>query len=221
MKVFDKKNKHVITFAFILINFSTSCFVYAQDSITMDVKEIQAQSEAVNRTVTFNNQEIYLTAQGSNGFLRIKGINFKEGIIEADIKGSNTPQRSFVGIAFHGGDDETYEAVYFRPFNFKNPERKSHSVQYIAHPTFTWDKLRNEHPGTYEAALNLDLNPDDWFHVRIQVKETRVDVYINDVQVPTLSINRLSKDETGWLGFWTGYLSDGWFRNIKLTSITK
>jgi len=44
-----------------------------------------------------------------------------------------------VGIAFHGSDNKTLDAIYFRPFNFQStdPVRKIHAVQYVSHPDNT------------------------------------------------------------------------------------
>ena len=69
-----------------------------------------------------------------------------DATIELDMRGKDAAQQSFVGVAFHGVDEKTFDAVYFRPFNFKadDPARRSHAVQYVSHPTFTWDKLRAE-----------------------------------------------------------------------------
>lgn len=215
MKTEIKKNKGIIKIIIAFAGITVSCLAYGQEAITMGINDIKASSEAINRAVTFG-EDVYLGRREGDGFLRIEGMNFKEGIIEADIKGSNTPQQSFVGIAFHGTDDDNYDAIYFRPFNFQNPKRKSNSVQYIAHPTFTWDKLRTDSPGNYESEVNADLDPDDWFHVRIHIRQSRVDVYVNDKDKPTLSVNKLSSTEAGWIGFWTGNFSDGWFRNLKV-----
>lgn len=190
---------------------------FGQQDGYINPSAIKANGESVNREVKFGD-EIHLGRSEGDGFLKIKHINFRDGIIEADIKGSNTPQQSFVGIAFHGKDDETYDVIYFRPFNFRNPDRKSHSVQYIAHPNYTWQRLREENPGKYESELKSDLDPDDWFHVRIEVNSPAVKVYIDDHPTPTLSVNQLSSGEGGWVGFWVGNFSDGWFRNLKVVS---
>ncbi len=51
------------------------------------------------------------------------GTGFETGTIAFEVRGKNELQRSFVGVAFHGelaGDEATYEAVYFRPFNMCN-----------------------------------------------------------------------------------------------------
>jgi hypothetical protein len=52
-------------------------------------------------------------------------------------------------MALHGVDGATYDAIYFRPFIFRteDPARRLRAVQYIPHPTYTWNKLRAENPG--------------------------------------------------------------------------
>jgi hypothetical protein len=52
------------------------------------------------------------------GILWLKENNFSRGTIEVDLRGRDLLQRSFVGIAFHGSDDATYDAIYFRPCYF-------------------------------------------------------------------------------------------------------
>jgi tetratricopeptide (TPR) repeat protein len=88
-----------------------------------------------------------------------------DAVIEVDLKGKDVAQQSFLGIAFHLVDWTTFDAVYFRPFNFRAPEaeRRSHSVQYVSHPVNTWQKLRAEQPGRFEKAIELDpRSADAW-----------------------------------------------------------
>src|SRR5262249_39626619 len=47
------------------------------------------------------------------------GIDFGDGAVDVDIRGKDVAQQSFVGVAFHGADLTAYDAVYFRPFNFR------------------------------------------------------------------------------------------------------
>ena len=84
--------------------------------------------------------------------LRLKGYDFGNGVIEFDTRGRDAMQNCFVGFAFHIQNDSTYDAIYFRPFNFKHAEsfRRLRSVQYISWPQYTWQKLRAEHPNQYE-----------------------------------------------------------------------
>lgn len=213
-----KTQMHFVRFVFWLAGVAFTFTAVGQGhSGYLSLPQIEANSELINREATFGN-EIYLDKVEGNGFLRIKDVRFKNGTIEADIKGSNTPQQSFVGIAFHGRDDKTYDAIYLRPFNFKNPERKSHSIQYISHPTYTWEKLRSESLGKYESELNVEVDPNDWFRVRIEINFPEVHVYIDDSKEATLSVTQLSSRSEGWIGFWVGHYSDGWFRNLKVTS---
>ncbi len=198
-----------------LFAFFYSFNAFGQESKSFSISEIKSTSEEFNRAVNYGDH-IYLGRAANDGFLKISGINFKNGVIEADVKGSDTPQQSFVGIAFHGADNETYEAVYFRPFNFRNPERSGNSVQYIAHPEYPWQKLRTENPGQYESKLNQDLDPDEWFHVRLQILDSEVKVFVNDYEQPTLTVQRLNNNSGGWIGFWVGNSSDGWFKNLKI-----
>ena len=116
--------------------------------------------QLVNRevTVSANNPEkvvVHLNGKPGDGVAWVKNMTFTKGVIEFDVKGKNILQQSFVGIAFHGLNDTTFDAVYFRPFNFQSPDttRKNHSVQYISLPQYDWSVLREKFPGKYENKL--------------------------------------------------------------------
>ncbi|MEJ7586269.1 MAG: family 16 glycoside hydrolase [Ferruginibacter sp.] len=171
-----------------------------------------------NREATYDG-EVHINGKPGDGLLRLTGSNFMNGQIELDIKGKDEQGMSFVGLAFHGLNDSTYDAIYFRPFNFKSPQRDGHSVQYIAHPLHTWNKLRDEHPGVYENKVSPVPEPSGWFHASIVVKYPVVEVFINNSNKPSLTINQLSNQKAGWVGFWVGNNSEGYFKNLKI--ITK
>jgi hypothetical protein len=172
--------------------------------------------ESHNREVTFK-KEVHLDARPGDGLVWLKDLNFSNGRIELDIRGRDEAGRSFVGLAFHGLNAQTYDAIYFRPFNFKNPQRSDHSVQYISHPENTWDKLRAAHPGKYEHAVNPVPDPNGWFHAVVVVEYPVVKVYVNNSDEPSLTVNQLSSRKEGWIGFWTGNNSEGDFRDLKIT----
>jgi hypothetical protein len=153
-----------------------------------------------------------------DGVAYLEGSEFANGIIELDIRGKDVPQQSFVGIAFHGVDRAAYDAVYFRPFNFKaeDPARRVRAVQYISHPTYTWDKLRAEHPGKYENAVTPVPDPNGWFHVRVVVASPKVSVFVEDAKEPSLIITKLSERGKGLIGLWVGNTSGGDFANLSL-----
>src|SRR5438046_5463287 len=114
---------------------------------------------------------VRLSEHAGDGVAYLQGVEFTNGTIELDVRGKDVPQQSFVGVAFHGVDGTTYDAIYFRPFNFRaeDPDRRSHGVQYVSHPTYTWQKLRTELSGKYEHAVNPVPDPNAWFRARVVV----------------------------------------------------
>src|SRR5207247_4051231 len=130
--------------------------------------------------------EVRLSESSGEGVAYLQGMEFANGTIEFDVRGKDVQQQSFVGVAFHGVDGTTYDAIYFRPFNFRaeDPARRSHAVQYIAQPTYTWQKLRAEQPGRYERAVDPVPDPNAWFHVRVVVASPKVSVFVDDAKEP-------------------------------------
>jgi len=159
-----------------------------------------------------------LDARPGDGVAWWPDTTFSDGTIELDVKGKNAPQQSFVGVAFHGADEKVFDAIYFRPFNFKaaNPEGRSHAVQYVSHPTYTWDRLRAEHPGQYESAIPTPPDPDAWFHARIVVAYPQVRVFVNDAPAAVLEVKQISDRKSGWVGVWVGNNSGGAFANLDI-----
>ena len=161
---------------------------------------------------------VRLNESSGGGIAYLEGIEFTDGIVEFDVRGKDVQQQSFVGVAFHGLDETTYDAVYFRPFNFKaeDPARRGRAVQYISEPTHTWQKLRAEHPGRYEQPISPAPDPNDWFHVRVVVASPKVSVFVNDAKEPSLVVDQLSDRRKGRLGLWVGNNSGGDFANLRI-----
>jgi hypothetical protein len=159
-----------------------------------------------------------LDARPDSGMAWLVGSDFSNGSIEVDLRGSNTPGGSFVGIAFHGVDRRTYDAVYFRPFNFQNPDllHRGHSVQYISEPGFPWEKLRADSPGKFEQPIFPVPNPDAWFHARIVVEDGWVTVFVNGSATPSLVVRELGGRHGGLVGLWVGNGSAGDFANLVI-----
>jgi hypothetical protein len=153
-----------------------------------------------------------------NGLAWITGEEFSTGVIEVDLKGHDVFQKSFLGIAFHGIDSATYDLVYFRPFNFRaeDPVRKIHAVQYVSHPDYTWHRLREEQNGLYEKAVAPAPAAEDWFHAKIEVGVTDINVYVDNATTPSLVVKKLNNRRTGKIGLWNDGIS-GAFANLKIT----
>jgi hypothetical protein len=176
---------------------------------------------AVNRGVTplqGDRRGIHVDAKEGPGVVWIEGSDLGDGTIEADVRGKDVMQQSFVGIAFHRKDDKTYEAVYLRPFNFraKEPDRHQHAVQYVSVPDYDWPRLRKEFPEEFENPVDASLVPTDWVHLRIVVKGAAVQVYAGKVQSPTLEVRKLGSTDRGAVGLWVGNNSDGDFADVRV-----
>jgi len=206
----------------LLLLTSVACFtvsLFAQ-TITPELSKINDDKtwKIFNRSVKTGKDKNQITtvfdAREGEGLAIYQDLEFENGTIEFDVKGKDVLQQSFVGVAFHIQNDSTYNAVYFRPFNFKKPERASHSVQYISHPKFTWQKLRSEFPEQYEKTVTPVPNPDEFFHARIEVKWPTVNVFVENSDIPSLEVKMLSTFKTGKVGLWVGNGSDGSFKNL-------
>ena len=200
-----------------------SCSLFSQEVIP-DI-ENKSALEIYNREVVINKSEmtglveqIDFNAKQGDGLAIFKNIEFENGTIEFDVKGKDVLQQSFVGVAYHIQNDSTFNAVYFRPFNFRKPERTSHSVQYISHPKFTWQKLRTEFPEEFEKTVTPVPNPNEFFHARVEVKWPVVKVFVENSEKPSLEIKMLSTFKKGKVGFWVGNGSDGTFKNLVVKS---
>jgi amidohydrolase len=161
---------------------------------------------------------IHLSEAPGDGLAWLEGAEITDGILEFDVRGSDVFQRSFVGVAFHGVDEKTYEAVYFRPFNFRSDDtvRRSHAVQYVSPPAYPWERLRREWPGRYEQAIQPSPDPNGWFHVRVVLAGANISVFVGDNQKPSLTVERLASQRGGSVGFWVGNGSGGDFANLKV-----
>ena len=93
-------------------------------------KKLPVQNRSIKPSEDGKPGAVYLSAAENDGVAWIEGLEFSNGTIEVDLKGRDVLQQSFLGIAFHGIDLQTLDAVYFRPFNFQStdPVRKIHAV---------------------------------------------------------------------------------------------
>jgi hypothetical protein len=175
-----------------------------------------------NRTVTKlperNGVHVDDAKPESSIVIWIDGSDFRTGTLEVDVRGRDVVGQSFLGLAFHGRDEKTYEAVYVRPFNFRtdDPARKQHAVQYMSLPDFDWGRLRKEFPEEFENPVDASLVPTDWVRLRLVVRERDVQVYAGQVKTPTLEVRKLGQLEGGMVGLWVGsYQGD--YANLVIT----
>lgn len=211
--------KNNILFALFLHTFIFSYYAHAQQKKSYDLNGLFKQGKLL--ALPANNLSPINDGSGQGvaltGIVWLKGVDFKTGTIDVDLRGRDVFQNSFLGIAFHGVDTTTYDAIYFRPFNFQSPDtlRRKHTVQYISEPNFSWDKLRAEHPLVYEGAVNPFPLATAWFHAHIVVKESEIAVYVNNSAIPSLTVKKLNNRQSGLIGLWNNGVP-GDFANLVI-----
>lgn len=205
--------KRIFTGAFLVL-------IMMNISLVVSAQNLKDKFSVVNRVISLKSGIIHLNEADGAGIAWIKGKTFTNGVIEFDVRGKDQFQASFLGIAFHGLNDTTYESIYFRPFNFRStdPARKGHAVQYIAIPKYDWPKLRADFPNKYEQPISPELDPNQWLHVKIIVSDERVSVYVNGSERPALELQPLVHDGGKMIGYWVGNGSAGDWRNLKIFS---
>ncbi len=151
------------------------------------------------------------------------GNQFKDGTIDVDVAGAPRPgmpadSRGFIGIAFRTGPHgEWSELFYLRPTNGRVDDqlRRNHSVQYVSHPDFPWQRLRGESPGVYESYVDLEAGA--WTTMKIVVSGTTARLYVNGAAQPCLIVNDLKRgDGAGRIALWAHVETDAYFGAISI-----
>jgi hypothetical protein len=82
-----------------------------------DGKGLNASKRTISRLTDGARKGVRLSEAEGEGPVYLPGVEFANGTIELDMKGKDVQGASFIGVAFHGVDGTTYDAIYFRPFN--------------------------------------------------------------------------------------------------------
>jgi hypothetical protein len=151
-------------------------------------------------------------------------VDFEDGTIEADVAlkvttpaGIRNP--GFIGIAFRcRSDARNYELFYIRPGNSGAADQvmRNHSVQYVANPDFDWYKLRRAWPWVYESYV--ELQPETWTRLKIEVEGRQARLYINGSKNPALVVDGLKgEDLKGGVALWAYPGQESYFANVRIT----
>lgn len=159
-------------------------------------------------------------------FVRVKNTNFKNGIIEIEVLSRLLPtasptDRGFIGLAFRINDTNSrFESIYIRPANGRAEDqvRRNHSIQYFSFPDYKYERLRKENPEKYESYADMGLN--EWIKMKIEVEGSQARLFLNKDKHPSLIVNDLKQgaDGSGAVGLFVDVGTDGYFRNLKITS---
>jgi hypothetical protein len=154
----------------------------------------------------------------------VPGVQFREGVIQADIAGvpaagADTSARGFVGIAFRVDSSHTrYAAFYLRPTNGRATDqlRRNHSAQFIVHPDFPWFRLRREQPGVYESYADLEAGA--WTPIRIEVRGGLARLWVNGAAQPTLVVTDMKNAPAhGAVSLWIDAGTEAHFSRLRVS----
>jgi hypothetical protein len=154
----------------------------------------------------------------------VEGPEFKDGTIQLQVAGAPRPgtpadSRGFIGLSFRTGPHaEWSEIFYLRPTNGRSDDqlRRNHSVQYVSHPEFPWNRLRQESPGVYESYADMEAGA--WTAMKIVVAGTTARLYLNGAPEPVLVVNDLKGgDRAGRIAFWAHVETDAYFGPVSVT----
>lgn len=158
-------------------------------------------------------------------YVRIKGLDFQNGVIEVKVlsrllKTARPSDRGFIGIAFRIDEQHSkFEGIYIRPTNGRADDqiRRNHSIQYFSYPNFKFDRLRKEAPETFESYADMGLN--EWITMRIEVKGKEAKLFLNNSKYPVLLVKdlKLGDKASGGIGLWVDVGTEGYFRDLKVT----
>jgi hypothetical protein len=200
----------LLQFTTILVLSSILTSAYGQSPIPFTDKRwtIQAQGQMMEPYKGKNS--IYL----QNGMALLPDANFLDGIIEFDIYLSY--QTSFSGFVFRLVDANNYEELYLRAQQSGYPD----AFQYT--PTFNndagWQLYHDQHDGVNDGFIswkqrgkNMGYNTtttfsyDRWMHVKMLVKGTQAEFYLDDMEHPVAFIRELKMSaKAGGVGIKSG-----------------
>jgi hypothetical protein len=160
---------------------------------------------------------------GAETLAVVPGVTFADGTIEVELAGAPRAgaaefARGFVGIAFRLQQDPLrYECFYIRPVNGRAEDQlqRNHSTQYVSHPEFPWNRLRQESPGVYESYV--DLVPGEWTKVRIVVSGREARLFVHGADQPCLIVNDLKLGASkGAVALWIGPGTEAHFADLRV-----
>lgn len=188
----------------------------APNKVYMEITKLQGES--VVRVI----KDSTMKEADEPTFVRIRNINFKNGIIEVEVLSRLLPKasptdRGFIGVAFR--INSRFESIYLRPTNGRAEDqvRRNHSIQYFSFPDYKYERLRKEGPEKYESYADMGLN--EWIKMKIEIKGGQAILFLNKNKQPSLIVNdlKLGPDVSGAIGLFVDVGTEGYFRNLKIS----
>ena len=218
----------------LILALSICCFASSSSLYSQTFKFDKNKLQAVNVSMSIEKlmgkevvkviKDTTVSQSDAPTFTKLKGVEFKNGIIEVKVLSRLVPNaaewaRGFIGIAFRINDSSSkFESIYIRPTNGRADDqvRRNHSVQYFSYPDYPFSRLRKEAPEKYESYADMGLN--EWITLKIVVLGSQAKLFINDSKQPSLIVNDLKHgpDVAGGIGLWVDGGTEGYFADVKI-----
>ncbi|WP_435354738.1 hypothetical protein [Emticicia sp. SJ17W-69] len=200
--------KHVILAILLL---KSTVFCSAQSfSFLEDLQN--GRLEFVNREYDeASPKRIKITEKKGDGLLWITSYNFIEGNIDFDAKGLDLSTEKYIGLAFYGQNDTAFQALCISPYALLNEDYslRKNAIKYYASP------IPKELNSACDENAKLSLNR--WIHIRLQIKNKNVEVYVDNNPSPAFSSQLIDGKVGGKFGVFLSDGAGGEFGNIKIT----
>ena len=169
-------------------------------NLTFAQKNQQAKTLLTEDKWTFNPGKVEFTQEKEMPVMKIlpgggkvvaKAIEFSNGTIEFDVKPNNV-----LSFFFRMKDEKETESFYFRMARAGNPTAGD-AIQYTPYidGVNMWDTY-----GHFQT--NASYSKEQWNHVKLVISGSRMIMYINSPDKPTLEIDKLEGNTTtGKIGF--------------------
>jgi len=219
-------NRSLFMIAGIVLSMTSSSQTINFDKSNLEPNGVYMSIEKMNdKKVIKVVKDSTLSGSDLPTFVKIKGIDFKDGTIEVKVlsrllKNAPAYARGFIGVAFHIDPlNSKFEGIYLRPTNGRADDqlRRNHSIQYFSYPDYGFDRLRKEAEGVYESYADMGLN--EWITMRIEVKGKQAKLFLNDTKQLSLIVNdlKLGDNVSGGIGLWVDGGTEGYFKDLKIT----
>lgn len=188
----------------ILSSFLTAA--YGQQPVPFSDKRWTIQSQGSILEAYKGKNCMYL----QNGMAYLKDANFLDGIIEFDICLSY--QTSFSGLVFRFIDPSNYEELYLRAQQSGYPDAYQYTPVFNNDPA--WQLYHDQFDGVNDGFISwkqrdkimgyngvLSFAFDKWMHVKLLVKGSQAELYLDDMETPAAFIRELKMaDRAGSVG---------------------
>ena len=145
------------------------------------------------------------------GKARLQDFEFFTGILEYDIY--VTERRGFPGIRFRIQDEGNWEEFYIRPHQSGNPDANQYTP--VFNGLAAWQLYFGPRFSTAYA-----YQFDAWNHVKLVVTENELEVYINDMDTPMLTVDELKHaKKPGAIELYAGGPSGFRMADLKVTKM--